>query len=89
MGMLGKVLIFKSDLTGTERCGVTYDIKPDQPAETECCGEQKANCDFRYGPTGPAADDFFDFIRDEEIWLGKYHEAWTIATENGHPVGAL
>jgi hypothetical protein len=22
-------------------------------------------------------------MRDESIWLNKYHEAWTIATENG------
>ena len=25
-----------------------------------------------------------DYIRDEKLWLRKYHEAWTIATENGH-----
>jgi hypothetical protein len=56
----------------------------------ECCGKAAVtHCDFRYRAAGPATDIFYDFMRDENIWLRKYHEAWTIATENGHPGDAL
>lgn len=55
----------------------------------ECCAGTTTHCDFRYRTAGPAADTFYDFVRDENIWLRKYHEAWTIATENGHPGDTL
>ena len=52
--------------------------------QVPCCGKIKKNCDFRYYGNGPAYEDMMDYIRDENIWLRKYHEAWNMATENGH-----
>jgi hypothetical protein len=41
------------------------------------------DCDERIG-TGPAAQDVYDFIGSESVWLTAFHESWTMATENGY-----
>ena len=34
-------------------------------------------------PGGPAIDVIVDFMRDDNIWVASYIEAWGIATNNG------
>jgi len=68
------------------RCGLKPedDFSGGHSEQVPCCGDVKRNCDFRYFGNGPAYEDMMDFVRDEQLWLRKYHEAWTMATENGH-----
>lgn len=52
-----------------------------------CCGstagDNSADMDIKYHPSGYGAEDMMDFIGDEKLWLKQYAKAWHIATENG------